>query len=192
MAAGDLTTLASVRTFLQKETGDTGQDSELSTLITAASTLINTHVAYFTAEAATAKTFVWRGGPLSLHPYFLRTASSVVMDPDETTSTTLSTSDYRLRPKPPRLGAYRWLTLPGQTLTPGYEREITITGDWGLSSIPADVAHWTNVAVAIWLRRDVSAFSTTLRLEEDRLERPDKLPTAVSAGLARYADPRPI
>lgn len=198
MAAQDLTTLANVRAFIQKPTGSTEQDAIISTLITSASDVINANIARFLpAEAAATKTFLWRGGPLCLHPYFLRSASSIVSDTESGatvtgTSTTVATGDYRLRASPPTIsGIYRWVRFPNDSFNTygGGEREITITGNWGFAdyaSLPGDVVHWATIAVATWLRRDVSAFSTTLRLEEDRLERPDILPTAVVRGLNHY------
>jgi hypothetical protein len=42
------------------------------------------------------------------------------------------------------------------------------------------------VTVALWLKRDVSAFSRTFNLDEGRTERPDALPSAVTAILAPY------
>jgi hypothetical protein len=42
--------------------------------------------------------------------------------------------------------------------------------------------------VALWLRRDVSAFTTTYNLDESRVERPEALPSAVRAMLERCAD----
>jgi hypothetical protein len=191
MAAGDLTSLAAVRAFLQKnDATNTTQDAVISSLITRASTQINRTIAYFPAETAATKTFVWRGGPLPLHPYFLRTATTITLD-TETSYTTVATSDnYRLRPKPSPDSVYRWIDFPSYTIRAGYEREISILGNWGFVTTPADVEHWAIVTVATWLRRDVSAFSTTLRLDEDRLERPDALPSAVIRGLAWYAKPK--
>lgn len=189
----DLTTLAAVRRFLQKnDSTNTTQDTVIQELITRASDQINHTIAFFPAQTAATKTFVWRGGPLSLWPYFLGTVTSVTLDTETSYTTTVATDNYRLRPKPAHEGVYRWLTFPGYTVTTGAEREVTIVGDWGFSTIPERVEHWAIVTVATWLRRDVSAFSTTLRLDEDRLERPDALPSAVVRGLSRYAAPRGI
>lgn len=189
----DLTTLAAVRRFLQKnDATNTTQDQIIQELITRASTQINRTIAYFPAEVAASKTFVWRGGPISLHPYFLGTVTTATLDTDTSSTTLVAAANYRLRPKPSPTGLYRWLTLPSYTITPGTEREVTIVGNWGFTTIPADVGHWTIVTVATWLRRDVSAFSTTLRLDEDRLERPDALPSAVVRGLSWYTTPKGI
>lgn len=186
----DLTSLEAVRAFLQKNSGATYQDEVLQDLITAASSLINTQVARFlpTEDAAT-KTFIWRGGPLPLHPYFLRSVDTITYGTTNgADGSALSATDYRLRPMPAPQGVYRWLHFPGYLTypSPDSEVEVTVTGDWGFETIPADVQHWATVTVSIWLRKDVAAFSSTLRLEEDRLERPSMLPSAVEAGLARY------
>lgn len=189
----DLTTLAAVRRFLQKnDATNTTQDTVIQELISRASDQINQTIAFFPAQTAASKTFVWRGGPLSLWPYFLGTVTSVTLDTETSYTTTATSDNYRLRPKPAREGVYRWLTFPSYSVTPGLEREITIVGDWGFTTIPDRVEHWAIVTVATWLRRDVSAFSTTLRLDEDRLERPDALPSAVVRGLSRYAAPNGI
>jgi hypothetical protein len=127
---------------------------------------------------------------LSLHPYFLREVTDVSLDSDGTSPLALIEANWRLRPKPPQDGVYRWLHFPSYAAPFDGEREVTVTGDWGFETVPWDVGHWTIVTVATWLRRDVSAFSTTLRLDEDRLERPDALPSAVMRGLARYAQPK--
>jgi len=189
-AVVELASLRDVRGFLQKTGTDNVQDDIIQQLITRASETINRNVAEFLpVENDTAKTFVWRGGPLSLHPYFARDVTAVSLDTD-TTATVLDETDWRLRPKPPRDGVYRWIHFPGHAAQFAGEREVTVTGDWGFETVPPDVAHWAIVTVATWLRRDVSAFSTTLRLDEDRLERPDALPSAVMRGLARYMQPK--
>ncbi len=190
MSVVELTTLADVREFLQKQGTDTTQDGVIQHLITRASETINRQVGVFLpAETDVDKTFVWRGGPLALQPYFARDVTAVSLDSDRTSPLALEESGWRLRPKPPRDGVYRWLTFPSYAAPFDGEREVTVTGDWGFETVPWDVAHWTIVTVATWLRRDVSAFSTTLRLDEDRLERPDALPSAVMRGLARYMQP---
>jgi hypothetical protein len=65
-------------------------------------------------------------------------------------------------------------------------RQVEVTATWGWTSVPADVEHATIVTTGIWLRRDVSAFSTTYVLDEDRVERPESLPSAVRAMLGPY------
>lgn len=198
MASTDLTSLAAVRAFLQKPTADTNQDAEISTLITAASTAIMrwTGREFAPAVTSTARIFAYKGGGiLDLAPYDCRSVSAVVLDTDLGASdqTTLETTDFALRPLPVRDGVYQWLRLPnhGVADSPGRfpERQVTVTGTWGFAAVPENVAHACIVTVAIWLRRDVAAFSTTFSINEDRLERPEAMPSAVIGLLSPYRRP---
>jgi hypothetical protein len=63
---------------------------------------------------------------------------------------------------------------------------VDVTGDWGFASIPNDVKQACIEGVAIRLRRDVSAFSTTFNIDEARLERPEALPASVCQALRQY------
>ena len=190
----DLTTRAAVREFLHKNNADTVQDEVIDSLITRASAAIGHEIARFLPAETGSKTFLWRGGPLGLHPYFARTVTAVSLDSDASSPTVLTASDWRLRGKPAGDGVYRWLHFPAyqQFYVVGAVSEVTVTGNWGfasLSEVPADVQHWAIVTVATWLRRDAAAFSTTFRLDDERLERPEALPSAVRAGLAHYRTP---
>jgi hypothetical protein len=129
----------------------------------------------------------------------------VVLDGDTTSPTTLAATDYSLRPRAAVDGVYRWLHMGGQYVAaPGLsgiasdlmpERLVTITGDWGfadIASVPADVKHWVNITVVNWLRKDAEAFSTTFNLADERLERPEALPSAVRAAMRTWAAPKGI
>lgn len=198
MAAIDLTTVDRVRRFLQKQTADVNQDQVIAEMITRASRAIMTYLGVdIVPTQAASHAFIYHGGRrLSFGRKVAQSVSAVVMDSDTTSPSTLATSEYSLRPKPPRNGVYRWLRLPygGNVVygpnDPGdrdfHEREVTVTGVWGFPEIPEDIEHWCIVAVATWLRRDVAAFSTTFSVDEDRLERPEALPSAVRAGLRHY------
>lgn len=183
----DLTTLAEVRAYLQKGSGDTDQDTLVSSLITRASKAIENYTGReFNPVTSTARTFIFDNGPLlSLAPYDLRAPSSVVVGVETSGSnTTVAAADYSLRPQPSRDGTYRWIRFSGQR---GYPNcQVTVTGTWGFAAVPDDVKQWAIVTVALWLRRDVAAFESTFSLDEDRLERPSALPAAVRAGLAQY------
>jgi hypothetical protein len=52
--------------------------------------------------------------------------------------------------------------------------------------VPPNVEQAAIITVATWLRRDVSAFSTTFDLDEQKVERPEALPSAVTRMLAPY------
>lgn len=183
----DLTTLEEVRAYLQKGDGDQNQDSMLSSLITSASAAIERHTRReFTPVSSTARTFIFdSGSQLSLAPYDLRAATSVVVGTEANgPSRTIASTGYSLRPRPARDGLYRWIVFTGERGYP--DCQVTVTGTWGFAEVPADVKHWTIVQVALWLRRDVAAFESTFSLDEDRLERPMALASAVRGGLAPY------
>jgi hypothetical protein len=78
------------------------------------------------------------------------------------------------------------LTLPTINRIAWRNRQVQITGTWGFPEIPQDVIEATALTVALWLRRDVSAFTTTYNLDESRVERPEALPSAVRAILSNY------
>lgn len=194
MAAGDLCSLSEVRSFLQKTGGDTAQDTIIQSLITRASAAISRHAErqFAPTETATTHTFEHefnRDGFVDLAPYDLRTVTSVQIDTDTGTAGTLGTSEWRLFPQPPADGVYTAIRLV-PTTRGGWSRfrhvQIQITGDWGFAAVPEDVKHCAIVTTAIWLRRDVAAFSSTFKLDEDRVERPEGLPSSVRATLASW------
>lgn len=196
MAAIDLTTRAAVRTFLQKPAADTNQDALIDTLITAASRAIGNYAQReFVPTASATRQFLLRGGyTLDLAPYDLRTVTTITLDPDLPVAeqTTLTTADYKLRPKPAVDGTYQQIRLnvtPRDTPGKPSDREVAISGAWGFAAIPEDVSDACIKTVAIWLRGEVQAFATTFSLDEQRLERPEALPSAVRGALRHY---RPI
>lgn len=196
MAAADLCTVQDVRDFLQKPSIDVSQDAVIGALITAVSKTITSYCEreFAPVVAATARTFElqlfsWPAF-LSFAPYDLQTLTSVVMDPD-LEAATLSTDEYRLFPVPQKDGVYTSirlapLTFPTIGRVSWATRQVKVTGDWGFPSVPADVKQAAVMTTAIWLRRDVSAFSSTFNLNEDRIERPEALPSAVRALLGSY------
>lgn len=188
---GDLTTLEAVRSFLQKGGSETAQDAEIQRQITAASRAIMLWAGREFAPAAgpLTRSFTYWGGPmLSLTPYDLRSATSVVIDADGDNPTTLTAAtDYVFQPLNGAGGAYDaiWFTStrPRASVTP---RRVDVTGLWGFASVPSDVEHACIVTVAVWMRRDVSAFTATFVLDEARVERPEALPSSVKGMLQPY------
>ena len=179
-----LTSLAAVRQFLELPSGDVDQDGVLEKLIDRASlAIMRRFEREFAPKApaqdsdpAVARTFAYAGrGVLDLAPYDLRSATSVEIDVDTGAPTTLAAADYKQRSLPARDGVFTSLRLPRRTR----EREVRVTGRWSFASVPADVEHMCIVTVGIWFRRDVAAFGSTFSLDEQRLERPEPLPTAV-------------
>lgn len=190
-SGADLTTLAAVRAFLQKKAGDTEQDSIIQSLITRASAAIEAYAGReFHPTTDATRTFNYLGGGrLSLAPYDLRSVTAMRWDTDTSSPTTALTTDYWLDGGTIG-GTYQSVMLPNlrTTDTPGVttRRTVEIRGAWGFNTVPADVAHAAIVTTAIWLRRDVAAFSTTFSIDEQRLERPEALPQAVRGILTPY------
>lgn len=189
----DLVTVEDVRRFLQKQSTDTGQDPIIATLISRASKAIIRYTEREFAPAGSAgeaRTFEYAGGSfLSLSPYDLRAITRVRLDIDEASPTTLTSSDYRLYPNPASEGVYTAIRLAPYLIhssTRWQQRLVEITGTWGFASVPEEVKHWTIVTVALWLRRDVATFESTFSIDEERLERPQALPSAVRAGLSHH------
>lgn len=188
----DLTTLANVRAFLQKNTADTAQDGIIQQLITRASAAIETYAGreFHPTNNAT-RTFNYLGGSfISLSPYELRTITEATIDTGTSDETDLTATDYWFSPATSPGGTYQALSLPSDSTiynnSSNDRRVLSITGDWGFASVPPDVEHACIVTVAIWLRRDVAAFSTTFSIDEQRLERPESLPSAARAIIDTY------
>ena len=197
MAYPDLTTTSNVRAFLQKPTGDTAQDSIIGTLISRASLAIMryTEREFITsASGSTAREFeveLLRDGFMSLAPYDAQagTITLVELDTDLSTSRTLSADEYRTWPIPAKDGvvsALRLIPISFGGFHRFRHRRVKVTATWGWTSVPADVEHAAIITVATWLKRDISAFSTTFKLDEGVTERPEILPSAVRALLAHY------
>jgi hypothetical protein len=190
-----LVSVADVRNFIQKPDADQQQDAIIGRLIEQASEAIMTWTEREFAPAGqpgVSRQFYYCGnGVLNLTPYDVQTVTAVKIDTvGGAGGTTLAGTDYRLYPTPAKDGVYNWLRLSpaivGNPSTTFAQREVTVTGTWGFPAVPDDVKHWTAVTVATWLRKDVQAFSTTFNIDEQQLERPEALPSAVRAGLYRY------
>jgi hypothetical protein len=199
VAASDLCTVQDVRTRLQKPTSDVLQDPIIGDFITAVSKVITNYCnRQFTDGGTTSHVYSvrlngYRRGYVDLVPYDARTVTQVRMDTDQSVPTTLTADEYRLMPKSQGGdGVYTYMLLQPFNLTGSMrwpEREVTVTGTWGFSEVPADVAEAAAETVALWMRRDVSAFTTTYNLDESRIERPEALPSAVRALLSNYKRP---
>lgn len=198
MAAYDLCTIQDVRAHLQKPTGDVQQDATISALITAASKAIlnYTEREFAPVVTATVRTFETEINGvdtfLSLAPWDLQpTPTPVVQIDTDVSAKTLATDEYRFFPVGTPDGVYtsirlQPLTLPTINRVGWKNRQVQITGTWGFPEVPADVTEAAVITVALWLRREVSAFTTTYNLDESRTERPEALPSAVRAMLSNY------
>lgn len=195
----DLVTLAQARSFLQKESTETGQDTEISNEITRASFAIQRFCEreFRTATSgSTTRTFecepgIAGNGLVDLAPFDLRgQPDSVVIDTDQAAPVTLTSVQYRLGPLPAVDGVYNVLRLRpltrsfGQIMWP--QMQVQVTGTWGFADVPQDVQQAALVTVAVWLRRDVQTFSRVLKIDEGQVERPKVLPEQAVGMLASY------
>ena len=187
MAAGDLTTLAACKAYL--DLGSTVRDAVVSSAITRASRALTVHCQReFVATDGQARTFRWAGGALDLAPYDLRAVTAITVGTDVPASqVVLTTDDWRLRPKPAADGVYQMVELSTADPTGNgwpTDREVTITGDWGFAAVPVDVEHWTIVTVATWLRQTFAPFVEDT--QESLIPEPANLPWSAKAGLRHY------
>lgn len=191
--SGDLTTVAAVREFMQIPPNETEQDPITQTLITAASTAIKRHCRREFASVSTgvARDFEYDPGDglLDLAPHELRSVTSVAAGEATSSLKTLLAASYRLYPLIARDGAHEALRLDPSlmtTISRWTALHVRVTGNWGIDATPVDVVLAATITVAIWLRRDVSTFTTTFNLETDRLERPSALPSVAKDLLADH------
>lgn len=177
--ATDLTTLALVRSHMQIDSADTSQDTLISALITRASAAIMRYAQrefVTTTNGSTARVFRFTGGGiLDLSPYDLQSVTSIVLDTNTTSTTTLTTSDYSLLPIPARDGAYNRIELRGigaGTATGSGARQawrqVTVTSAaWGFPAVPAEIAEACILTVAYWIRHFSTFFSASYRDDMD-------------------------
>lgn len=169
--ADALTSWDNALTFLARtdvEGADLVDDENfLALLINAASTAIARYTGRQFAPTETAAPKLFRydgGGVLRLRPYEARSVSSIVLGTDlpVTSQRTLlaqtatQAAEYRLEPRQKTLlGTYTWLVLPTVRLSESGEQlgsQVTVVGDWGVGSVPADVEFACLRAVAHWYR----------------------------------------
>ena len=186
-AAIDLTTVAAVQALLQGS--ESIDPATLQTMVTAASRAIRneTKREFAPTTDGAARDFLSTGAMLDLSPYDLRGEPETVTlytDLEEAEQEVLEASEYRARPIPSEFDVFNWLELPARLQ--GKEVQVTVKGDWGFASVPEDVAYWCGMTVVIWSRGDISAFSTTYDVQQDRVERPEDLPPAVKHALSHY------
>jgi hypothetical protein len=185
----DLVDLSEVREHLQKPDPDHEQDAILRSLISRASETITRYTRReFTPTEDATREFVWIAGhEIDLAPYDLRSVTTLTLDSDlpVASQTVLTTSQYRLRPKPAPHGVYQRIELVN-TWPPRIGGEVKVEGDWGFLEVPNDVKHACLVTLATWFRADVAAFTTRFNPELEQLEIPQAVPAGVLAALAPY------
>lgn len=175
MAAGDLCSLSDVRLALETPTADTSRDALTSALITIYSQAIcndvNREFAPVTGSVGTPTTrrFHVPAGQyrLDLDPYDLQTCSSITVNPELTSPTTLTVTDqYILHPITKPDGVWTSVEF-SRLVTSLYTSQtavrygyalVDVTGVWGFPAVPVAVKQACVLSVTSAMRRDISAF----------------------------------
>jgi hypothetical protein len=208
-SGSDLTTLAAVKRHLKKRATDTTDDDRLQDLIAAYSRAIRAYTdrQFVPAENAATKVFEYDGsGYLALSPFELRAVTSVTLDGavlSVFSASAPSGYSYRLFPVSKTTeSTYLSIALPDFSHYPCGDRyfrrsswtmgsEVSIVGDWGVGSVPADVELACKIACADVMRnpegmvaRSLGGFTVTEDLPEQGVGR--SLPPAARALLGPY------
>lgn len=204
----DLTTLEAARAFVQKNDADTEQDAVIQQLITRASWLIQrkTRIVRPAVDDAE-REVVYRGsGLVDLSPYFCRDVAAVESVAPGGSTQTLTSGDWQLVCVDPRTnlmvpaedGAYTHLRATGLGTRPGglrlsdpsrvggYTQTVTVTGDWGMETVPPDLEHACLVTVKVWLSNYVSAFTRVFNEDTGAVELPEDVPRVAIRALRPY------
>lgn len=192
MAAGDLVTLAEVRTALELPASDTSRDALISSLITVYSKAVCDEVdrefAPVTGSVGTPATRRFRLSfgeyRMDLAPYDAQSISSVVLHPEAESSITLAaTRQWLAHPISKPDGVYTSIAL-SSLMTGVFTSQtainfgfvlVDVSGVWGFPSVPAPVKQATIIAVTSAMRRDVTQFD--LAIDEGSALRPDSVGT---------------
>lgn len=188
----DLCTLEEVREHGSYQDVDTAQDEIIPRLITALSRSMLAIREFRPALASNVRVIEIDPGETvySVHPYDLQAVSAVVIDDDFDTELSLEAGAFRPAGWDPESQTYGELELA--TTTPATSsfsrRTLTITGTWGFPEVPEDVNEACQLAVLMYLRRDVQAFGTAFQPNSlgDDVNQAVALPPGIRGLLARW------
>lgn len=176
MAAGDLTSLANAREYIQKVAGDTAQDTVISNLITRASKAIMVYTDREFAPvsaAGTTRRLQVSSLVVPFAPWDLNTiaANGVVLDPESSSPRILAATDYVALPVGKFDGVWTRLRLSSllafasnTQINMGFSL-IDVIGTWGFPAIPADVEQACIDTVYAWMRGNVQVMSQAYELD---------------------------
>lgn len=163
--SASLVELEEVRLAMELETGDRGLDTRIREAIVAASTAIMREVQreLAPATAAATRSFAVQGDLVDLTPYDLRTATTVTFDVNGTPTVLVAGDDYALLPIGGSEigGTYTELRLAPSVFAASDVGPVvlSILGDWGMASVPADAREACIITVRSWLRRDLATYA---------------------------------
>lgn len=121
-------------------------------------------------ETDVTKRFTVRRNRVRFFPYFLESASEVVLSPESWMRTLDGTvPDYQLEPFVTLEGCYTgmrtspWIPHVSPTQMRFGRALIDVTGDWGYQIVPDAVRLGTLVAVRSWMLRDAATYGETVQ-----------------------------
>lgn len=166
-STSDLCTLGDVRELLEITSTDTSRDDYIRTLISSASKAICSYTDREFAPASSGVTRTFRADWLiDLAPYDLRAATTVTLNPEDSSPTTLTSSDYALEPTHQPQGVYKRIRISylqslgtSQFSTRFGYAKVSILGDWGFASVPNDVKLACVRTVGSWMDRSLQAYA---------------------------------
>src|SRR5262245_50710509 len=159
ISATALTTILAAREYVLRDATDDSQDGKLKTLIDSYSVSIYRYTGrqWHPEGTSSTKRFSYDGsGFLSLEPYELRTVGTVTMWADQPTAdqqildpgSSTERAEFYLGPAGGTTeGTYTFIDIPTVYCPPRRGVTVSVSGTWGISSIPADVELACLVAV---------------------------------------------
>lgn len=207
-----LCSVEEARLWIYRETTEVAADDLLPILINGVSDAVCGYTGrqFIPAEDAADKVFRYDGsGYLSLSPYEARAVTAVVLYSDLAAASWLTLTnqsasqeaEWRAEPRHrSRAGTFLWLTLPevGEFAAVNADdlgirrargHQVTVTGDWGIGSVPGDVRLATLITVSHWYRNPEAFQSRNFAGEGivDAVEEAEAwLPGAARGFLERY------
>lgn len=124
-------------------------------------------------------------GVALLDDYQVAGITGVTLDPTGSSPAVLAAADWFSvgGAKAAGYGIGEYLRIPYK-VPQGLPPLARVAATWGWASIPPTIRTGVVMAVGMWYRREVAALTQTFALDEQRVERPESLPSAVQ-GLLR-------
>jgi len=191
----DLTSLALVKSYLGIV--DTNSDTRIQTAVTAASAACEEWTQrWLTGRTAVTNIFKVDGLYVDFAPFDLRTATTVSLHPEGTPTVLTANTSYQLLPigGTDSLDTFTGMMLSAQISTYssnstrfGYE-QVSVLGDWGPATIPADVQQAATIAAAAMVDRAADQYALP-GADDGRQTMPNSSGTALPWGVRQLLAP---
>lgn len=195
-----LITLEEARLYVLRSAADRSRDEILIDAVNEVSAAIWEYCEREFLPTATgqARVFAYDGtGLLDLRPYDLLSLDTITMytDLDVTLHDVLTADEYRLEPRAGSVaGTFLRVRLPAPTVpeaAPGFRWQVTVTGDWGMATVPGSVKlackQWVDNLTknpGSWANHQMNGYTVVPELDLDA--RRAGMPPAVRHRLNRW------